>query len=210
MANMERVLDVYKRPYDEKYPVVCMDESPEQLIETVGMETMTPGKEKRIDYEYIRHGVVNIFMANEPLNGRRLVEVTKSKTKVDWAMFIKRIADEMYPQENRITLVMDNFGTHTLGAFYEAFPPEEAKRLIDRFEFVFTPKHGSWLNMAEIELHVLNAQCLNRHIATMDDMQKEVLAWQEHRNNKNAVINWQFTSKDARIKLKRLYPSFDN
>ena len=207
---MEQVLDVYKRPYDEKYPVVCMDESPEQLIETVREETMFPCKEKRVDYEYIRHGVANIFMANEPLKGRRLVEVTKFKTKVEWAMFIKRIADEIYHQACRITLVMDNFGTHTIGAFYEAFSPVEAKQLIDRFEFVFTPKHGSWLNMAEIELHVLNAQCLNRHIATMEDMQKEVLAWQEHRNNKNAVINWQFTTKDARIKLKRLYPSFEN
>ena len=207
---MEQVLDVYKRPYDEQYPVVCMDESPEQLIETVSCESMQPGKEKRVDYEYIRHGVANIFMANEPLKGRRLVEVTTLKTKVEGAMFLKRIADEMYSQANRITLVMDNYGTHSIGAFYEAFSPEEAKRLIDRFEFVFTPKHGSWLNMAEIELHVLNAQCLNRHIATLDSMQEEVLAWQEHRNNKNAVINWRFTTKDARIKLKRLYPSFDN
>ena len=210
VAHMEQVLDVYKRSYDAFFPVVCMDESPEQLIETVRLEAMQPGKEKRVDYEYIRHGVANIFMANEPLKGRRLVEVTKLKTKIEWARFIKRIADEMYPQARRITLVMDNFGTHTIGAFYETFSPEEAKRLIDRFEFVFTPKHGSWLNMAEIELHVLNAQCLNRHIATMEEMEKEILAWQEYRNNKNAVINWQFTTKDARIKLKRLYPSFDN
>ncbi|GHU65220.1 hypothetical protein FACS1894123_10980 [Bacteroidia bacterium] len=150
---MEQVLDVYKRPYTEDFPVVCMDESPEQLIETVKEESMKPGKDARVDYEYIRHGVANIFMANEPLKGKRLVEVTNCKTKVDWAKFIKRIADEMYPQAKRITLVMDNFGTHTIGAFYEAFLPAEAKRLIDRFEFVFTPKHGSWLNMAEIELH---------------------------------------------------------
>jgi hypothetical protein len=207
---MEQVLEVYKRPYNEDFPVVCMDESPEQLIETVREEKMQQGKEARVDYEYIRHGVVNIFMANEPLKGRRLVEVTKLKTKIDWANFIKRIADEMYPIAKRITLVMDNFGTHTIGAFYEAFSHEEAKRLVDRFEFVFTPKHGSWLDMAEIELHVLNSQCLNRNIATMEEMQKEVLAWQKHRNNQKANINWQFTTKDARIKLRRLYPTFDN
>ena len=207
---MEQVLDVYKRPYDEDFPVVCMDESPEQLIETVREEKMEPGKDKRIDYEYIRHGVVNIFIANEPLKGRRLVEVTEFKTKKDWAKFIKRLACEMYPQARKITLVMDNFKTHSIGAFYEAFEPVEAKRLIDRFEFVFTPKHGSWLNMAEIELHILNSQCLNRYIATVKEIQQEVKAWQEQRNNKNAKINWRFTTTDARIKLKRLYPSFYN
>ncbi|KAA6307919.1 hypothetical protein EZS27_040408 [termite gut metagenome] len=207
---MEQVLDVYKRPYDEDNPVVCMDESPEQLMEECNSTRMEPGKEARIDYEYIRHGVANIFMANEPLKGKRMVEVTEQKTKKDWAKFIKRIADEMYPKATKITLVMDNFKTHTLGAFYEAFEPVEAKRLADRFEFIFTPKHGSWLNMAEIELHVLNAQCLNRHIPTIKKMEKEVRAWQKHRNNREAKINWQFTSKDARIKLKRLYPSFEN
>jgi len=207
---MEQVLDVYKRPYDEDFPVVCMDESPEQLTETVREEKMEAGKEKRVDYEYIRHGVANIFMANEPLRGKRLVEVTEFKTKTDWAKFIKRLADEVYPQAKKITLVMDNFKTHSIGAFYEAFEPIEAKRLIDRFEFVFTPKHGSWLNMAEIELHTLNTQCLKRNIATMDEMRSEVQAWQESRNNQNAKINWQFTTSDARIKLKRLYPSFNN
>jgi hypothetical protein len=201
---MEQVLDVYKRSYDEDFPVVCMDESPEQLIETVREEKMERGKEKRVDYEYIRNGVVNIFMANEPLKGRRLVEVTEFKTKVDWAKFIRRIADEMYPKAKMITLIMDNFKTHSLGAFYEAFEPVEAKRLIDRFEFVPTPKHGSWLNMAEIELHVLNSQCLNRHIATIEEIKDEIQAWQEHRNNKNCKINWHFTTSDARIKLKRL------
>jgi len=207
---MEQVLDVYKRPYDEDFPVVCMDESPVQLIETVGEEKMEPGKDKRVDYEYIRHGVVNVFMANEPLKGQRLVEVTEYKTKKDWAKFVKRIADEMYPAAKRITLVMDNFKTHSIGAFYETFEPEEAKRLIDRFEFVFTPKHGSWLNMAEIELHVLNSQCLDRHIATIEEIIQEVQAWQEYRNNKNCKINWQFETIDARIKLKRLYPSNKN
>jgi len=205
---MELVLDVYKRAYDEDFPVVCMDESPKQLIETVQEEKMERGKEKRVDYEYIRHGVVNIFMANEPLKGRRLVEVTQYKTKKDWAKYVKRIADEMYPKAKKITLVMDNFKTHSIGAFYEAFEPAEAKRLIDRFEFVFTPKHGSWLNMAEIELHILTSQCLNRHIATMDKIKQEIEKWQEYRNNKNYKINWQFTTPDARIKLKRLYPSF--
>lgn len=205
---MERVLDVYKRPHDENNPVVCMDESPKQLIGD-GREPlpMNPGVEKREDYEYVRHGVVNIFMANEPLAGRRLVEVTDTKTKRDWALFIKRIADEMYPDAERITLVMDNFKTHSPSSLYETFTPEEAKRIWDRFEFVFTPKHGSWLNMAEIELHVLNGQCLNRHIATMDKVKSEVEAWQNCRNNKDAKINWQFTKEDARIKLKRLYPT---
>ncbi len=211
MANMERVLDVYKKPYDRDFPVVCMDESPKQLIEE-GKPTLPikPGQDTRIDYEYIRHGVVNIFMANEPLKGKRIVEVTEFKTKKDWARFIKRIADEMFPDAKRITLVMDNLNTHTAAAFYETFEPQEAKRLWDRFEFVYTPKHGSWLNMAEIELHVLNGQCLNRHIATMEKITEEVSAWQEHRNNKNSKINWQFTNADARIKLKQLYPSLQD
>jgi hypothetical protein len=207
---MEQVLGVYKRPYDESFPVVCMDESPKQLIETVQEEKIEQGKEKRVDYEYIRHGVVNIFMANEPLKGRRLVEVTESKTKKDWAKFIKRISDEMYPDAKKITLVMDNYNTHSIGSFYEAFSPAEAKRLMDRFDFVFTPKHGSWLDMAEIELHVLNSQCLNRHIASIKDIKHEIDAWQRYRNNKNSKINWQFTTEDARIKLKRLYPAFYN
>jgi hypothetical protein len=204
---MERVLDVYKLPYNEDYPVVCMDESPKQLIEQIASTAMRPGQEARVDYEYIRHGMVNIFIANEPLNGNRIVEVTEFKTKKDWAKFVKRISDEMHPKAKKIKLVMDNFKTHDASAFYEVFEPEEAKRLWDRFEFIFTPKHGSWLNMAEIELHVLNGQCLNRHIDTIEKVTTEVLAWQNHRNNKNAKINWQFTNNEARIKLKRLYPS---
>lgn len=208
VANMECVLDVYKRPYNKKYPVVCMDESPKQLIEGGRHPiAMRPGQEARVDYEYVRHGVVNIFMANEPLKGKRLVQVTEFKTKKDWAMFVKRIADEQYPNAKKITLVMDNFKTHTASAFYETFEPKEAKRLWDRFEFIFTPKHGSWLNMAEIELHVLNGQCLNRHIPTIKIVKDEVEAWQSNRNNKGSKINWQFTNKDARIKLKKLYPS---
>jgi DDE superfamily endonuclease len=208
VANMENVLDVYKRPLDADFPVVCMDESPKQLIEDANLSTpMGPGQEARVDYEYIRHGVVNVFMANEPLKGTRLVEVTETKTKKDWAMFVKRISDEQYPNAKKITLVMDNFKTHATSAFYETFQPEEARRLCKRFDFVFTPKHGSWLNMAEIELHVLNGQCLNRHISTMEKIKQEVHAWQTHRNNKNNKIDWQFTNKEARVKLKRLYPS---
>jgi hypothetical protein len=208
VANMEFVLDVYKRPYKADYPVVCMDESPKQLIsELRSSMTMKPGQEARVDYEYIRNGVVNIFMANEPLKGKRFVEVTEFKTKKDWALFVKGIADKKYPRAKKIILVMDNFKTHAASAFYETFEPTEAKRLWDRFEFVYTPKHGSWLNMAEIELHVLNGQCLNRHISTMKKLTEEVEAWQMNRNSKNSKINWQFTNKDARVKLKKLYPS---
>lgn len=205
---MEKVLDVYKRPYRADYPVICMDESPKQLIEELREPiAMKPGRESRVDYEYIRNGVVNLFMVNEPLGGKRWVEVTETKTKKDWAMFIKTIADQQYPKAKKITLVLDNFITHTTGSFYETFEPEEAKRLADRFEFIYTPKHGSWLNMAEIELHVLNGQCLNRHINSMKKIKEQVRAWQKQRNNKSRKINWQFTNKDARIKLKRLYPS---
>jgi hypothetical protein len=211
VANMECVLDVYKRPYDADFPVVCMDESPKQLIEEGRTSiAMKPGQEARVDYEYVRHGVINIFMANEPLKGKRFVEVTEFKTKRDWATFIKGIADQQYPTAKKITLVMDNFKTHAASAFYETFEPEEAKRLWDRFEFIYTPKHGSWLNMAEIELHVLNGQCLNRHIPTMEKINQEVEAWTTHRNNKVDKINWQFTNKDARVKLKNLYPSIQH
>ncbi len=212
VANMERVLDIYKRPYDADHPVVCMDESPKQLIsEARPSIPMEPGRDARcVDYEYVRHGMVNIFIANEPLIGKRMVEVTSFKKKKDWAQFVKRIAEELYPKAKRITLVMDNFKTHVASAFYETFEPKEAKRIWDRFEFIYTPKHGSWLNMAEIELHVLNGQCLNRHISTMEKVKEQVVAWQNHRNNKDSKINWQFTTKDSRIKLKRLYPSIDD
>lgn len=210
VAGMEGVLDVYKRPYNIDCPVICMDESPKQLIkEGRPSIAMKPGQEARIDCEYIRNGVVNIFIANEPLTGKRFVEVTEFKTKKDWATFIKSIADKKYPKAKKITLVMDNFNTHVASAFYETFEPREAKRLWDRFEFIYTPKHGSWLNMAEIELHVLNGQCLNRHISTVKIIKEEVAAWQKNRNNKNSKINWQFTNKEARVKLKKLYPSID-
>jgi hypothetical protein len=208
VANMERVLDVYKRRYNADYPVVCMDESPKQLIkETRHSEGMKPGRQTRIDYEYKRCGVCNVFIANEPLNGKRFIDVMEQKTKKEWASFIKRISDQWYPKAKKITLVMDNLNTHTAGSLYETFEPAEAKRLWERFEFIYTPKHGSWLNMAEIELNVLNGQCLNRHVDTIDQVKKEVAAWQKQRNNKNNKINWHFSTKDARIKLKKLYPS---
>lgn len=208
VAQMEQVLDVYKRPYAPDRPVVCMDESPKQLISPARQGlAMVPGMEERQDYEYVRHGVANIFMANEPLKGKRVVEVTEKKTKRDWAAFIRELAETHYPRAEKITLVMDNFKTHCPSAFYEAFPPEEAKRLWDRFEFIFTPKHGSWLNMAEIELNVLNRQCLSRHMPSVERMRNEVRAWQDERNRKTAIIDWQFSKENARTKLKRLYPT---
>jgi transposase len=207
---MEKVLEVYKMPYDPRYPVVCMDESPKQLIKETKMPIQAkPGSEEKYDYEYERCGVCNIFMASEPLAGKRCVKVTLSKTKKDWAEYLHEIA-ENYKDAERITLVMDNLGTHKPGALYETYKPEEAKQLWDRFEFVFTPKHGSWLNMAEIELNVLMKQCLNRRIDTIEKVEKEVMAWQTARDNKNAKINWRFTTEDARIKLSRLYPTFDD
>lgn len=207
---MERVLDVYKRPFNKDFPVVCMDESPKQLIKETRLAiAMRPGQEAREDFEYERCGVANVFLASEPLTGKRIVEITEKKTKVDWARFIKQIADEWYKDATKITLVMDNLGTHKPGALYELFEPEEAKRIWDRFDFVYTPKHGSWLNMAEIELNVLTGQCLNRRIENMETMKREVKAWETHRNNKEAKIKWQFTCQDARIKLLKLYPSIN-
>ena len=210
VANMEMVLDVYKRPYDERYPVVCMDESPKQLIaETKTPIQASPGKPAKHDYEYKRCGVCNIFMACEPLAGKRIVKITSRKTKKEWAQFIDEIS-KSYPEARRITLVMDNLNTHSPGALYETFSPEKAKALWDRFEFVFTPKHGSWLNMAEIELNVIIGQCLGRRIDTIEEVEQEAYAWQQHRNNKEAKVNWQFTAEDARIKLSRLYPTIDS
>lgn len=185
-----------------------MDESPKQLIkETRVPVPMKPGQEARVDFEYERCGVANIFLASEPLKGMRYVDVTERKTKVDWAEFIKKIADEWYKDAEKITLVMDNLATHKASALYETYPPTEAKRIWDRFDFAYTPKHGSWLNMAEIELNVLMGQCLKRRIDNIKIMKKEAIAWQQHRNNKKATINWQFTNNDARIKLNRLYPT---
>jgi transposase len=206
---MEKVLDIYKRPYDSEYPVVCMDESPKQLIgETKTPIPMSPGNVAKYDYEYKRNGTCSIFLASEPLSGKRLVKVNPRRTKKDWAYFLKDIA-VLYPSVKKIILVMDNLNTHTPSSLYETFAPKDAKELWDRYEFVYTPKHGSWLNMAEIELNILNSQCLNRRIDSIEEVCKEVNAWQKHRNNKNAKINWQFTTEDARIKLLRLYPTFE-
>ena len=200
---------MYKRPYNPAYPVVCMDESPRQLIkETRRVIPAEAGRIARQDYEYERCGVCNIFMAGEPLAGRRLVSVTERKTKKDWAYFIEEIANA-YKDAAKITLIMDNYNTHKPGSLYEVFQPEKAMAIWDRFEFVYTPMHGSWLNIAEIELNVLTRQCLKRRIAQIEVVKKEVDAWQNHRNNLNAKINWQFTTDDARIKLRRLYPTLD-
>lgn len=186
-----------------------MDESPRQLIDEVKTPVpCLPGQPARHDYEYKRCGTCNIFMGNEPLAGTRMVEVTENKKKADWAQFIEKIASS-YANAEKITLVMDNLNTHKPGSLYEAFAPKKAKALWDRFDFVFTPKHGSWLNMAEIELNVLAGQCLNRRIADIATMRTEVKAWESARNGLEAVVNWQFTTKDARIKLKRLYPTLD-
>lgn len=201
VANMEMVLDTYKLPYNDNYPVVCMDESPKQLIEDLEYVPIKKGQEAWFDYEYIRHGMVNIFMANESLKGRRLVDVKEFKTKKDCAVFVRRISDEMYLQVKRMKLVMDKLKIHYHSSLYETFSQKEAKRILDRFEFVYTPKHGSWLNMVEIELHVLNSQCLSRHIASVNEVKKQVSSWQKMRNNKNTKIDWQFTNKQARMKL---------
>jgi len=207
VAHMEMVLDVYKQPYDSRFPVVCMDESPKQLIkETKQLIKARPRSLAKYDYEYERCGVCNIFLASEPLAGKRLLKITERKTKKDWADFIKDIAKK-YPKAEKITLVMDNLNTHKPGSLYEVFSPEKAKEIWDRFEFVYTPKHGSWLNMAEIELNVLMGQCLRRRIDKIVTVKKECYAWQKNRNNMDSKINWQFTATDARIKLKRLYPT---
>lgn len=206
---MERVLGVYHRSYSADFPVVCMDETPRQLIrETRTPIPARPGQLEREDYEYERCGVCNVFMANEPLAGTRMTKVTERKTKIDWALFLQDISGR-YQNVQKITLVMDNLNTHSPGALYETFPPEQAKALWDRFEFVYTPKHGSWLNMAEIELNVMISQCLDRRIDSMAELQKQVAAWQEKRDQVRAKVNWQFTTENARVKLKRLYPTFD-
>jgi transposase len=206
---MEKVLDVYKQPYDPLYPVVCMDESPKQLIAENRIPlSAKPGQLARYDYEYIRKGTCNIFIATEPLMGKRMVQITSTRKKQDWAKFLEEIARK-YKYAEQITLVMDNLNTHEPGSVYETFRPKKAKALLDRFEFVYTPKHGSWLNMAEIELRVLSNQCLNRRIDTVTEVRRQVHAWEQERNNKDSTINWRFTTEKARIKLIHLYPSID-
>lgn len=205
---MEDVLDVYTRPYDPNRPVVCMDETSKQLIG----ETRVPlpaqsGRLQRYDYEYERHGVSNLFLLFEPLAARRQVTVTDRRTSQDWAELMRQLVDEHYPEAEVITLVLDNLNTHTPASLYETFEPEEARRIARRLEIHYTPKHGSWLNMAEIELSVLSRQCLDRRIPDKTVLSREVAAWQKERNRAAATVDWRFTTSDARIKLKKLYPS---
>ena len=207
VAAMEDVLDTYEKPYDSAYPVVCMDEAGKQLIGEVREPLpVRPGTPARHDSEYQRGGMANLFMAFEPLAGKRRVQVTERKTSIDFAHFMKQLADEDYPDAKRIVLVLDNLSTHKPAAFYEAFEPEEARRLAERFEWHYTPKHGSWLNVAEMELSVLARQCLARRIPDQETLVQEVEAWQSSRNQAQVKVNWQFTTADARIKLRKLYP----
>lgn len=204
---MEDVLDVYKRPYDRKRPQICMDEMPKQLLtdkyEPLPMQT---GKIAKQDYEYERQGVSNVFMLFEPLAGRRFIQTNPHRKSVDWAHVMQELSDVHYPDAEMIVLVMDNLNTHKLASFYEAFEPEEAHRLSQRFEIHYTPKHGSWLNMAEIELSALARQCLHRRIPDQQTLDVEAQAWVKERNKKVVKVDWRFTTADARIKLKHLYP----
>ena len=203
---MEDVLEVYHLKYDPAYPVVCMDESSKQLIgEVRDPIPCKHGHPVRIDDEYVRNGVVEIFIEVEPLGGKRHVAITEHRTRKDWALQIKSLLDERYPDAKKVRLVMDNLNTHGIASLYEAFEPQEARRLAERLDIHYTPKHGSWLNMAEIELSTLKGQCLNRRIADLVTMQSEVSARQLSRNNSSKNISWQFTTSDARIRLKRLY-----
>jgi len=204
---MEDVLDVYKREYDPKRPQICMDEMPKQLLaDTQAPLPMKPGQVQKQDYEYERNGTCNVFMLFEPLAGKRYIETNSHRTAVDWAHVMKTLSDQYYPDAEVIVLVMDNLNTHKLASFYEAFEPEEAHRLSRRFEIHYTPKHGSWLNMAEIELSALVRQCLNRRISDQQELHAEAQAWADERNDKVVKVDWRFTTADARIKLKHLYP----
>ena len=205
---MEDILEVYRRPYDPKEPMVCMDEITKQLTkETRRTIPAKPGIPARYDYEYERNGVCNLFMFYEPFGGKRYVSITYYRKKVDWALHIKEMLDNHYPTANKVILVMDNLNTHTGASFYETFPPHEARRLLERLEIHYTPKHGSWLNIAEIELRVLLGQCLNRRIPDKQKLQKEVNQWKNQRNSRQAKVDWRFSTDNARIKLKRLYPT---
>lgn len=210
VAAMEDVLEVYHRPYDAERPVVCMDECSKQLIGEVRTPLPPkPGHVAKQDSEYERRGTANVFMAVEPLAGQRTTQVTERRTRVDWARFVQMLLVTVYPLAQKVVLVMDNLNTHGIASLYEAFAPEVARTLAARLEIHHTPKHGSWLNMAETELSVLSRQCLDRRIDNRALMAREVESWQADRNAANARINWQFKTADARIKLKRLYPSFD-
>lgn len=200
-------MEVYKRPYSSLYPVVCMDESNKQLIgEVVPPIPMVPGHPLLMDDEYVRNGVAEIFLEVEPLAGKRNVAVTERRTKIDWANYIKEMLDIRYPDAEKVILVMDNLNTHNISSLYEAFCPAEALRLARRLEIHHTPKHGSWLNVAEIELSVLKRQCLPERISDLESMRDAVTAWNQERNSRQVPVDWQFTAEDARIKLKRLYP----
>ena len=204
---MEDVLAVYALPYDPLYPVVCMDESSRQLIgEVRDPIPAAPGRPARVDHEYVRNGVAQIFIEVEPLAGRRHVNVTERRTAEDWALWVKSMLDERYPDAIKVRLVLDNLNIHAPASLYQAFEPQEARRLVERLELHYTPKHGSWLNVAEIELSVLQRQCLDRRIPDQDTMQSEIVAWEGARNNRPSKIDWQFRTSDARIKLKHLYP----
>jgi len=207
-CQMEQVLEVYKRPYDPRYPVVCMDEQPKQLISEVSEPIpVAPGQPARIDYEYVREGVCTVWMFVEPLGGWRTVPVTETKTAVDWARQVKQVVDEpRYAAAERISLVCDNLNTHTLASLYHAFPPAEALRIAKKLELIHTPKHGSWLNIAESELSVLTRQCLDRRIDNRREVAEEATAWYTDRNDRQTGVDWQFTTTNARTKLKHLYP----
>jgi len=204
---MEDVLDLYHGPYDPYFPLVCMDESNKQLVgEVHDPIAPAPGRGQIVDHEYVRNGVAEIFLEVEPMTGRRHVAITESRTRKDWAVYIKGMLEDRYPKALKVILVMDNLNTHSAASLYEAFEPEVARLLASRLEIHYTPKHGSWLNIAEIELSALNTQCLNRRIPTIELMRTEISAWENDRNNRASTIDWRFTTADARIKLKRLYP----
>jgi hypothetical protein len=205
---MEDVLEVYHRPYDPLRPVVCLDELPIQLIGEARVPiAVAPGRPARFDYEYVRHGTANLFLLTEPLAGWRYVEVTDHRTAVDFAQLLRLLAEDIHPEAHKIVLVMDNLNTHRLASLYQAFPPEVARRLAGRFEVHYTPKHGSWLNVAKLEFSVLARQCLGQRFGDRASLEAAVSAWQIERNERGVEVDWQFTTKDARIRLKRLYPS---
>jgi hypothetical protein len=205
---MEDVLDVYHRPFDEKRPLVCLDEASKQLVGEVAQPLPPePGQPERFDYEYVRNGTANLFMISEPLLGRRHVSVTERRTAKDFAEVLRWLAEDLHPEAEAIVLVMDNLNTHKLASLYEAFPPEQARRIAQRLEIHHTPKHGSWLNVAEIELSVLARQCLDRRLGSAPELRREVGAWEEGRNGRAVEVRWRFTAADARVKLHRLYPS---
>jgi hypothetical protein len=207
---MEDVLDVYQRPYDPNRPVICIDEKSKQLLGTPnGSIPVSPGKPKRVDSEYERNGTANIFSWVEPLTGNRNADVTERRKSVDFAEQLKSLSDTHYPNAEKLVLVCDNLNTHTAASLYERYDPAEAHRIANRIEWHYTPEHGSWLNIAEIELSIISRQCLNRRIADFDMLKREVAAYNEHRNKEQKNVNWQFKTTDARIKLKRLYPIND-